>query len=43
MIRFVKQDGTEALMYPGITHVLIVPNSPSFASHIEYTASATPQ
>lgn len=43
MIRFVKTDGTEALMYPGITHVLIVPNSPSFASHVEYTASATPE
>ncbi|OKP92658.1 DUF3048 domain-containing protein [Paenibacillus sp. P32E] len=36
VIRFVKKDGTEALMYPGITHILIVPNSPSFSSHIEY-------
>ncbi|MEK5447661.1 DUF3048 domain-containing protein [Paenibacillus sp. FSL R7-0331] len=42
MIRFVKTDGTEALMYPGITHVLIVPNSPSFSSHVEYTAAPSP-
>jgi hypothetical protein len=42
IIRFVKSDGTEALMYPGITHVLIVPNSPSFSSHVEYSASPAP-
>ncbi|WP_405106919.1 DUF3048 domain-containing protein [Paenibacillus sp. FSL K6-1217] len=36
VIRFVKQDGKEALMFPGITHILIVPNSPSFSSHVEY-------
>lgn len=39
IIRFVKGDGTEALMYPGVSHILIVPNSPSFSSHVEYTAS----
>ncbi|WP_150274784.1 DUF3048 domain-containing protein [Paenibacillus tepidiphilus] len=37
MIRFVKADGTEAQMYPGITHILIVPVSPSFESHVEVT------
>lgn len=36
VIRFVKKDGKEALMFPGITHILIVPNSPSFSSHLEY-------
>ncbi|QUL55626.1 DUF3048 domain-containing protein [Paenibacillus tritici] len=36
IIRFVKEDGKEALMYPGVTHILIVPNSPSFSSHVEY-------
>lgn len=35
VIRFVK-DGKEALMYPGITHILIIPNSPSFSSHVVY-------
>ncbi|MBW4081942.1 DUF3048 domain-containing protein [Paenibacillus sp. S150] len=40
VIRFVKNDGTEALMYPGITHILIVPNSPSFSSHIEYAPAS---
>ncbi|WP_083205565.1 DUF3048 domain-containing protein [Bacillus sp. FJAT-27264] len=35
IIRFVK-DGKEALMYPGVTHILIVPNAPSFSSHITY-------
>ncbi|CAH1223124.1 hypothetical protein PAECIP111892_05283 [Paenibacillus auburnensis] len=39
IIRFVKADGTEALMYPGVTHILIVPNSPSFSSHVEYPVS----
>lgn len=34
IIRFVKKDGQEALMYPGITHIMIVPNSPSFTSHM---------
>lgn len=38
MIRFVKEDGKEALMYPGVTHILIVPNTPSFSSHIDYAA-----
>ncbi|SEU27405.1 DUF3048 domain-containing protein [Paenibacillus sp. NFR01] len=38
IIRFVKQDGKEAEMYPGVTHILIVPNTPSFASHVEMTA-----
>lgn len=33
VIRFVK-DGKEALMYPGITHILVVPNTPSFSSHV---------
>lgn len=42
IIRFVKNEGTEALMYPGITHVLIVPNSPSFSSHVEYAAAPSP-
>ena len=42
IIRFVKEDGTEALMYPGITHILIVPNSPSFSSHVEYSSSPIP-
>lgn len=35
VIRFVK-DGKEALMYPGITHILVVPNTPSFSSHVVY-------
>lgn len=35
IIRFVK-DGQEAPMVPGITHILIVPNTPSFGSHIHY-------
>ncbi|KAI7261013.1 hypothetical protein KC345_g9924 [Hortaea werneckii] len=35
IIRFVKEDGKEALMYPGVTHILIVPNSPSFSSHVD--------
>ncbi|MFC3749506.1 DUF3048 domain-containing protein [Paenibacillus sp. GCM10012306] len=35
IIRFVK-DGKEAGMYPGVTHILIVPNAPSFSSHIVY-------
>lgn len=39
MIRFVKDDGKEALMYPGITHILIVPNAPSFSSHVVHTAA----
>lgn len=39
IIRFVKDDGSEALMYPGITHILIVPNSPAFSSHVDYTAA----
>ncbi|UQZ34788.1 DUF3048 domain-containing protein [Paenibacillus sp. PK3_47] len=38
MIRFVKEDGKEALMYPGVSHILIVPNAPSFSSHVEYSA-----
>ncbi|MEK5234721.1 DUF3048 domain-containing protein [Paenibacillus sp. FSL L8-0470] len=38
VIRFVKSDGTEALMYPGVTHILIVPNAPAFSSHVNYTA-----
>ncbi|KAA8996851.1 DUF3048 domain-containing protein [Paenibacillus spiritus] len=33
IIRIVK-NGTEAPMYPGVTHVLIVPNAPSFDSHV---------
>lgn len=37
MIRFIKEDGTEAQMYPGVTHILIVPVSPSFESHVEVT------
>ncbi|WP_151736851.1 DUF3048 domain-containing protein ['Paenibacillus yunnanensis' Narsing Rao et al. 2020] len=41
MIRFVKADGTEAQMYPGVTHILIVPVSPSFASHVEVTLPAS--
>jgi hypothetical protein len=39
IIRFVKEDGKEALLYPGITHILIVPNAPSFSSHIDYSPS----
>lgn len=35
VIRFVK-DGEEALMYPGVTHILVVPNTPSFSSHVVY-------
>ncbi|WP_449603028.1 DUF3048 domain-containing protein [Paenibacillus sp. Marseille-Q9583] len=35
VIRFVK-DGKEELMYPGITHILVVPNTPSFSSHVVY-------
>jgi hypothetical protein len=35
VIRFVK-DGEEALLYPGTTHFLIVPNSPTFESHVTY-------
>lgn len=35
VIRFVK-DGEEAPLYPGVTHFLIVPNTPSFSSHITY-------
>lgn len=35
VIRFVK-DGKEELMYPGITHILVVPNAPSFSSHVVY-------
>jgi hypothetical protein len=42
IIRFVKDDGTEALMYPGITHILIVPDSPSFSSHINYSPVPSP-
>ncbi|MCL6605268.1 MAG: DUF3048 domain-containing protein [Paenibacillus sp.] len=33
VIRFVK-DGEEATLYPGVTHFLIVPNTPTFNSHI---------
>ncbi|KGE19420.1 DUF3048 domain-containing protein [Paenibacillus wynnii] len=35
LIRFVK-DGQEALLYPGVTHFLIVPNSPTFSNHVTY-------
>lgn len=35
VIRFIK-DGKEALMYPGVTHILVVPNTPSFSSHVIY-------
>ncbi|ASA26610.1 DUF3048 domain-containing protein [Paenibacillus donghaensis] len=35
VIRFVRE-GQEALMVPGITHILVVPNAPSFSSHVEY-------
>lgn len=35
VIRFVKE-GEEALLYPGITHILVVPNAPSFSSHVIY-------
>jgi hypothetical protein len=35
VIRFVK-NGEEALMYPGVTHILVVPNAPSFSSHVGY-------
>ncbi|MEI2397337.1 MULTISPECIES: DUF3048 domain-containing protein [Paenibacillus] len=42
IIRFVKEDGREALMYPGITHILIVPNSPSFGSHVDYALAPSP-
>lgn len=35
VIRFVKKDGKEALLYPGVTHFLIVPNSPTFDSHVD--------
>jgi hypothetical protein len=35
VIRFVK-DGEEAELYPGVTHFLIVPNAPSFSSHVTY-------
>ncbi|WP_410513439.1 DUF3048 domain-containing protein [Paenibacillus sp. BR2-3] len=35
IIRFVK-DGEEAPLYPGVTHFLIVPNTPSFSSHVTY-------
>jgi hypothetical protein len=42
IIRFVKEDGKEALMYPGITHILIVPNSPSFGSHVDYALAPSP-
>ncbi|GGF96632.1 putative lipoprotein YerB [Paenibacillus albidus] len=38
IIRFVK-DGKEALMATGVTHILIVPNAPSFSSHIQYAES----
>ncbi|WP_235949957.1 DUF3048 domain-containing protein [Paenibacillus apii] len=38
IVRFV-QDGKEAAMYPGITHILIVPNTPSFDSHVSISAS----
>lgn len=41
IIRFVKQDGKEALMYPGITHILMVPNSPPFSSHVTVTPVPT--
>lgn len=34
IIRFVQPDGKEARMIPGITHILIVPNSPPFSSHV---------
>lgn len=37
VIRFVK-DGEEAALYPGTTHILIVPNAPSFDSHITFTS-----
>jgi len=37
VIRFVK-DEEEVLLYPGTTHILIVPNSPSFESHVTYTS-----
>ncbi|MDT3427808.1 hypothetical protein J2Z22_003384 [Paenibacillus forsythiae] len=37
-IRFV-QGGKEAALYPGVTHFLIVPNTPSFESHVTVTAS----
>ncbi|KWX72097.1 hypothetical protein AMQ84_25765 [Paenibacillus riograndensis] len=35
VIRFVKRDGKEAAMYPGVTHILIVPNSPTFSGHMK--------
>lgn len=35
VIRFVR-DGKEELMYQGITHILVVPNAPSFSSHVVY-------
>ncbi|MDQ0195763.1 DUF3048 domain-containing protein [Paenibacillus wynnii] len=35
VIRFVK-DGQEALLYPGVTHFLIVPNAPTFSNHVTY-------
>lgn len=41
VIRFVK-DGKETLMYPGITHILVVPNAPSFSSHVVYDGEDFP-
>ncbi|QWU16922.1 Protein of unknown function [Paenibacillus sophorae] len=38
VIRFVR-DGKEAALYPGVTHFLIVPNTPSFESHLTVTSS----
>jgi len=35
VIRFIK-DGQEELLYPGVTHFLIVPNTPSFSNHVTY-------
>ena len=40
VIRFVK-DGEEALMYPGVTHILVVPNTPSFSSHVSYAQAGS--
>lgn len=42
IIRFVTQGGKEALMYPGVTHILMVPNSPSFSSHVDYALAPNP-
>ena len=33
VIRFIK-DGQEATLYPGVTHFLIVPNTPAFDTHV---------